>query len=137
MNTYTNEINSDSSEQKYVHLSNGLTQSFEICYTVRAWIRSGHRGFILWVRNTCLLFGGGLQLCFAIFLYLKECVVILKFGSTVPYGLTREKRITRHKPIAWHTCLYNYWTAWNVPPLMVTLSPDGPLLVKMKCSMGE
>ena len=27
-NTCTNEINSDSSERKYVHLSNGLVQSF-------------------------------------------------------------------------------------------------------------
>ena len=33
MNTRTNEINSDSSERKYVHLSNSLIQSFEICYT--------------------------------------------------------------------------------------------------------
>ena len=35
MNTCANEINSDSSERKYVHLSNGLIQSFEICYTFR------------------------------------------------------------------------------------------------------
>ena len=33
--------------------------------------------------QTCPLFGGGLQLRFAIFLYLKECVVILKSGSSV------------------------------------------------------
>ena len=33
MNTRTNEIYSDSSERKYVHLSNGLVQSFEIRYT--------------------------------------------------------------------------------------------------------
>ena len=35
MNTRTNEINSDSGERRYVHLSNGLIQSFEICYTSR------------------------------------------------------------------------------------------------------
>ena len=35
MNTCMNEINSDSSERKYVHLSNGLMQSFEICHTFR------------------------------------------------------------------------------------------------------
>ena len=35
MNTRMNEINSESNEQKYVHLSNGLTQSFEIRYTFR------------------------------------------------------------------------------------------------------
>ena len=35
MNTHTNGINSDSSEQKYVHLSSGLIQSFEIRYTFR------------------------------------------------------------------------------------------------------
>ena len=39
------------------------------------------------------------------FLYLKECVVISKFGSTVSCGLTRETRLRRHKPIAWHTHL--------------------------------
>ena len=39
------------------------------------------------------------------FLYLKECVIISKFGSTVSCGLTRETRLTRHKPIAWCTRL--------------------------------
>ena len=48
--------------------------------------------FILWEYHTCLLFGGGLQLRFAFFLYLiKECVVILKFGSTVSCNLKRDK----------------------------------------------
>ena len=35
MNMCTNEINNDSSERKYVHLSNGVIQSFEIRYTFR------------------------------------------------------------------------------------------------------
>ena len=35
VNTRTNEINSDSSERKYIHLSDGLIQSFEIHYTFR------------------------------------------------------------------------------------------------------
>ena len=34
------------------------------------------------------------------FLYLKECVVFSKFGSTVLCGLTRETRLTKHKPTA-------------------------------------
>ena len=34
------------------------------------------------------------------FLHPKEYVVISEFGSTVSYGLTREKRLIRHKPIA-------------------------------------
>ena len=68
MNTRTNEINSDSGERRYVHLSNGLIQSFESRHTFRVWIRSGRFGFILWEYHTCLLFGGGLQLRFAIFL---------------------------------------------------------------------
>ena len=42
------------------------------------------------------------------FLYLNDCVVILKFGSIVSCGLTRETRPTRHKPIAWRTCLLDY-----------------------------
>ena len=32
-------------------------------------------------------------------LYLKECVVISKFGITVLCSLTRETRLTKHKPI--------------------------------------
>ena len=35
MNTCTNEINSDSGERRYVHLSNGLIESFEIRHTFR------------------------------------------------------------------------------------------------------
>ena len=32
--------------------------------------------------------------------YLKECVVILKFGSTVSYDLTKKTKLTEHKPVA-------------------------------------
>ena len=74
MNTCMNEINSDSSEQKYVHLSNCLTASFEIRYTFIVWIHSGRCGFVLWECHTCPLFGGGLQLHFTIFLVsLRMC----------------------------------------------------------------
>ena len=34
------------------------------------------------------------------FLYLKECVVISKSGFTVSCDLTRERRLTKYKPIA-------------------------------------
>ena len=34
------------------------------------------------------------------FLYLKECVITLEFGSTVSCILTKETRITEHKAIA-------------------------------------
>lgn len=33
INIRTNKINSDSSERKYIHLSNGLIQGYGICYT--------------------------------------------------------------------------------------------------------
>ena len=82
-----------------------MIQSLEICYTFRVWVRSGRCGFILWECHTCPLFGGGMHLRFTIFLYLKECVVILKFGSTVSYGLTRETRLRKCKAIAYHTHL--------------------------------
>ena len=39
------------------------------------------------------------------FLYLKERIVISKFGYTVSCGLTRETRLTRHKPTTWRMCL--------------------------------
>ena len=38
-------------------------------------------------------------------LCLKECVIILEFGSTVSCGLTRETRLTKHKPTAQCTSL--------------------------------
>ena len=34
------------------------------------------------------------------FLYLKECVIISKFGSTVSGGQARETRLTKNKAIA-------------------------------------
>ena len=90
----------DSSERKNIHLSNGLIQNFEIRYTFRVWIHSGRCGFILKniTLDHCLV-----VLCnhvSAFFLYLKECVIISKFGPTVWCGLTRETRLTRHKPTA-------------------------------------
>ena len=50
VNTRTNEINSDNSEQRYVHLSNGLVQSFEICYTFRVavGVRMSHLSIVWW-----------------------------------------------------------------------------------------
>ena len=68
MNTRTNEMSSDSSERKYIHLGNGLIQSFKIHDTFRVWIYSGHCGFILCEYHICPLFGDGLQLHFAIIL---------------------------------------------------------------------
>ena len=34
------------------------------------------------------------------FLYLKECVVFLEFGSTVSCGITIETRLAKHRAIA-------------------------------------
>ena len=59
---HMNEINSDSSEWKYIHLSNGLIQSFEIQYEYAQVAVD-----FLWEFHTYPLFGGGLQLHFAIF----------------------------------------------------------------------
>ena len=105
MNTCMNEINSDSSERKYVHLSNGLIQSFEIRYALWIWIFSGRCGFLC--RNVTLAHCSVLVCNYVspFFLYLKECIVIWKFGSTVSCGLTRETTLTKYKPIACRTCL--------------------------------
>ena len=43
---------------------------------------------------------GGLHSCFAAFLYLKECVIISKFRSTVSCDQARETRLTKNKAIA-------------------------------------
>ena len=48
-----------------------------------------------------------------------------EIGSTVLCDLTRETRLTRHKPIAQCTRLLACMKL-NVPSSMVTLSPDGP-----------
>ena len=86
-------------------MSNGLIKSLEIRYTFRVWIHAGRCGFIMWECHTCPFL---VVVCYNIspfFLYLKECVIILKFWSTVSCGLTGETRLTRHKPIAWPTHL--------------------------------
>ena len=108
MNTRTNEINNDSSEWKYVHLRYGLIQSFEIRYTFRVGIRSGRCGFILWDVTGVHCSVVVCNYVSSFFLYLKECVVISKFGFTVSCSLTRETRHTRHKPIAWRTRLLDW-----------------------------
>ena len=100
MNMHTNEIKSDSSERKYVHLSNGLIQSFEIF--TRLEYEYAQVAVGLFCKNITLVH------CLVVacnhvspfFLYLKECVIILKFGSTVLCGLTRQIRLTKHKPTA-------------------------------------
>ena len=120
--------------QSFMLYGNGLIKSFEISYTFRVWICSGCCGYILWECHTCPLFGGSLQLHIAIFLYLKECVIILKFGSTVSCSLIKETKLTKYKPITWHTCLLDYM---KYSTLDSDLSPDGPLAVIMRCSMGE
>ena len=104
INTHTNEINSDSSERKYIHLTNGLIQSFQIRYTFRVGIQVT---VDLFCENITLVHFLVVVCNYVspFFLYLKECVIISKFESTVSCGLTRETRLTRHKLIAWHTCL--------------------------------
>ena len=100
MNTYMNEINSDSSERKYVHLSNGLIQSFEICHSLE--YDYAEIAVNLFCENVTLVHCSVVVCNYVLpfFLYLKDCAIISKFGSTVLCGLTRETRLTRHKPIA-------------------------------------
>ena len=66
INTRWNKINSDSSEQKYTHLSNSSIQTYEICYTFTVWVCPSCCGFILWECHTCPLFGVGLHSRFSI-----------------------------------------------------------------------
>ena len=77
-----------SSEWKYVNLSNGLIQSFEICYTFRVSICSGHCG-----ENVTPVHCSAVVCNYILpyFLYLKQCVVISKFGSTVLSGLKKRQ----------------------------------------------
>ena len=100
MNMCTNEMNSDSGERKYIHLSNGLILSFKICYTFGVWIPSGFCGFFLWDVTPVHCSVVFCNYILPFFLYLKERVIILKFGSTVSCGLTRESRLTKLKPMA-------------------------------------
>ena len=77
MNMCIDKINSDSSEQKYVHLSNGLIQNFEICYTFRVGKCSGYCGFVCEnVTVHCSVVVCNYVLPY--FLCLKECVEIYK-----------------------------------------------------------
>ena len=56
MNTRSNEINSDSSERKYVRLSNGLIQCFEIRYTFSLYLKQlVCHNFEIWIHRVVRL----------------------------------------------------------------------------------
>ena len=60
------------SEQKYIHLSNGLILSYEICHTYTIRIRSGRYENIVFIPCS-------VTVCINVssfFLYLKDCIVI-------------------------------------------------------------
>ena len=118
--TRTNEINSDSSERKCVHLSDGLMQSSEISYTFRVWIRSVC-GFILY---TCLLCGGGLH--WITFRH-KGCVITPEIGSNVVQFVKRDKGYSAQSHCL--TYMHVYWDAscMKVPPS--TWLPDDLIVV--------
>ena len=108
----------------YVHLSNGLIQSFEIRNTLRVWIHSGYCGFILWECCTCpLLNAWWFAITFHHFsLYLKECAVISKFGFTVLCSLTREKAYIAQSHCLPYTFtglheMYHHWR-WPFHPMV-------------------
>ena len=65
------------------------------------------------------------------FLCLKEYVVILKFGSTMSCGFTRETRLSNYKPIAWRTSLLDcmkYFTLNSDPFSWWPLSGENEVL---------
>ena len=100
INMHTNKINSDSSERKYVHLSNGLIQGYGICSHLQ--YEYAQVAVDLFYENFTPVHCS-VAVCIHVlpfFLYLKECVIILKFGSAVSCGLTRETRLTKNKAIA-------------------------------------
>ena len=66
------------------------------------------------------------------FLCLKECAIITECGSTVLWGLIRETRLTKLKLFF---NVHIYWTAWNVPSLIVISLSNDLLAVKTKYCM--
>ena len=104
MNMCMNEINSNSSQQKYVlpfkqrfdpELENSLhLQSMNMLRSLWIYFVRTSRLSIVWQ---------WLAITFHHFLYLKECVIILNLDP-VSYSLTRETRHTKHKPTAQRTC---------------------------------
>ena len=112
-----------------------MIQSFEICYTFWVWIFSGPCELILW---ECHLVHCSVVVCNYVslfFLYLKECVIILNFWIHSVVWLDKKEKAYKAQT---HCCYaHDNWSAWNVSPLTITLSPNGPLEVKTKCCMGE
>ena len=136
MNMRMNKINDDSSEQKYIHLSNDLIKSREIHYTFKIWIYSHCCGFILWESHTCSLFSGGLQSLLAVFLESwRLCCV---FGIWIHNVVQLDKTDKAYKAQS-HCLMYMLTGLHEVyhAPMTVTLSPNDPLEVKTKCHMGE
>ena len=71
------------------------------------------------------------------FLYLKECVVILEFGSTVLYRLARKTRRIKQKVIAYCTDLLDYTKCATLNSGFYTQWFLYPMAVKTKGCMGE
>ena len=108
-NMCTIEMNSDSSEQKYIHLSNCW-----YWHTALKFVTCLEYGYAqvtvdLFCENVTLAHCSVLVCNYVLqfFLYPKECVIISKFGSTVSCGLIRETKLTKYKPIAWRMHLLN------------------------------
>ena len=101
-NEYTNEINSDSSQQKYIHLCKQWFDTEFLKFVIRLEYEYAQVTVDLFCENVTLVHCSVVVCNYVspFFLYLKECVIISKFGSTVSCGLTRETKLTRHKPIA-------------------------------------
>ena len=96
---YTNEINSDSSQQKYVHLCKQRFDTDFLKFVIRLEYEYAQVTVDLCCEIIAFLHCSVMVCNYASpFSYLKECVVILKFGSTVLCGLTRETGLTKHNP---------------------------------------
>ena len=87
-----NKTNSDSSERKYVHLSN---KSFEICLCLHYGYTQVPVDLFCETLVHCLV-----TVCIHVlpFLYLKKCGVILEFESTVSCNLSRETCLQSTEP---------------------------------------
>ena len=90
----TKETNSDSNKQKYVHLYNGLIQSYEIRYVFRMCMYECLQVTVDSFCENIILVHCLVVVCnhnSLFFLCLREYVVISEFGSTVSCGLTRDR----------------------------------------------
>ena len=115
MNTCTNKINGDSSEQKHIHLSNGLIKIYKIRYTFKIW-RSLWIYFVGILHLSIIWWWFAITFCHFSFI-LKVCCIFKIWIHNVMQFDKRDKayKAQSHCLMYMLTGLHEVYHPWQLP----------------------